>query len=395
MTPAARVQAAIGVLDQVLAGRPAEAALTGWARGSRFAGSGDRAAVRDLVFDALRCLRSFTALAGASEPSGRALMIGKIRAEAADPVGLFTGAPYAPPLLSAEEQAALAAASDLDSLPDGVRFDWPDWLLDAVRLACGAEAPAVMAAQRQRAPVFLRVNRIKADRPAAIAALATDGIGAVPSDLAGTALMVVKNASKIKASRAYLDGLVELQDAASQAAVECLPLADEDWVLDYCAGGGGKALAMAARARLALVAHDADPARMRDLPARAARAGAAIACVDAKALQGRQFDLVLVDAPCSGSGTWRRTPDAKWRLTPARLQDLCRLQAEVLTAAAFHVGPGGRLAYMTCSILGCENEDQTTTFVAQNPGFRLDWQRRFSPVTGGDGFFAALLTRDR
>lgn len=381
------------MLDQVLAGRPAEAALTGWARGSRFAGAGDRAAVRDLVFDALRCLRSFTALAGASVPSGRALMIGKMRAEHFDPAGVFTGATYAPQPLSAGEQAALAA--DLDRQPEGVRYDWPDWLLDAVRSACGAEAPAVMAAQRKRAPVFLRVNGLRSDRAGALAALAADGIVAVPSDLAETALAATGNANKIKTSRAYLDGLVELQDAASQAAVGCLPLADGDRVLDYCAGGGGKALAMAARARLALVAHDADPARMRDLPARAARAGAKIVCADSKALKDRRFDLVLTDAPCSGSGTWRRTPDAKWRLTPARLEDLCRLQAQVLAAAAVHVAPGGRLAYMTCSILGCENEDQVAAFAAQNPGFRLDWQKRFSPVTGGDGFFAALLTRDR
>lgn len=394
MTPAARIQAAIEILDGVLAGRPAEQALTGWARAARFAGSGDRAVVRDLVFDGLRRRRSLTALAGAAEPSGRALMHGRAISEGIDTDRIFCDMAHAPAPLSDSERNAAAQAPDLAAQPEGVRLDWPDWLLTPMRLAMGGGAAAAMAAQRERAPVFLRVNLRRADPARAIGALAAEGIGAEPSGLAGTALVVVENVSKIKMSRAYLDGLVELQDASSQAAVGLLPLADGDQILDYCAGGGGKSLAMAARARCDVFAHDADRARMRDLPGRAKRAGCRITQLDGAELKGRVFDLVLADAPCSGSGTWRRTPDAKWRLDAARLAELCALQAEVLRAAAAHVRAGGHLAYMTCSLLACENEDQCAGLVAALPSFRLRLERRFSPADGGDGFFVALLTRE-
>ena len=394
MTPAARIQAAADVLDRVIDGTPAEQALTTWARRARFAGSGDRAVVRDHVFDALRCQRSFAALAGVAAPSGRALMIGRLRAEAIDPAEVFAGQPYGPSSLTAAEQAAMEAAPELATLGLGVQYDWPDWLVGPLVDATGPDATAVMAAQQRRAPVFLRANLRRTTPAAARDALAADGIEACLSDLSETALEVLGNARKIKQSRAFLGGLVELQDASSQAAVERLPLADGNNVLDYCAGGGGKSLATAARARLRLFAHDADPGRMRDLPARAARAGARIKTLSGAELSGRAFDLVLVDAPCSGSGTWRRTPDAKWRLTAARLAELQALQGAILTAAARHVLPGGYLAYMTCSLLTGENEQQCASFASASPGFRVLLHERFSPTTGGDGFFVAVLTRE-
>lgn len=391
MTPAARVQAAVEVLDRLLSGTPAEQALTGWARASRFAGSGDRAAVRDHVFDALRCLRSYTALAGAGRPTGRALMVGALRARALDAGTLFTGAPHAPAPLGPEEAAALTLAPGLADLPPLVGADCPDWLAPELSRSLGPGYLPEMAAQRARAPVFLRVNIARTDLAAAITLLQADGIRAAPSPLADTALEVLENSSRIKQSQAYLDGLVELQDASSQAAVGLLDLSDGLSVLDYCAGGGGKALAMAARARLRLTAHDGLEARLKDLPVRASRAGARIALARPGSLTGKVFDLVLVDAPCSGSGTWRRAPDAKWRLDAADLARLTGLQDQILSEAARHVRPGGRLAYMTCSLLACENEDRLGPLTAS--GFRLDLTRRYLPSGGSDGFFAAVLTR--
>ena len=171
-----------------------------------------------------------------------------------------------------------------------------------------------------------------------------------------------------------------------------MPLRGGMRVLDYCAGGGGKTLAMAARADIELFAHDAAPVRMRDLQARATRAGAKVTILDNPA-KSVPYDLILTDAPCSGSGSWRRDPAGKWALTPARLADLCALQARILTDAAALLASGGVLAYATCSLLQTENSDQINSFLAHHPDWVLQSQRIFTPLEGGDGFFVALLTR--
>jgi 16S rRNA (cytosine967-C5)-methyltransferase len=387
MTPAARIAAAIAILDEVLAGEAAEKALTGWARRSRFAGSGDRAALRDHVFDALRCRRSFAALGGAA--TGRGLMLGALRAAGTDPDTLFTGQGHAPPPLTTDERAGGHVPAD-----PAERLDVPDWLWPKFRDDPGADAEAVAAALQTRAPVHLRANLLKTDRETVQRQLADEGIACRPHPAADTALEVTEGARRIRQSAAYTDGLVELQDAASQAVAAALPLRDGMRVLDYCAGGGGKALAMAARARLSIWAHDAAPGRMRDLPARAQRAGAAITCVDGDGMaQAAPFDLVLCDVPCSGSGAWRRAPEAKWRLTPARLAELGDIQALILESASGLVAAGGVLAYATCSLFGDENDGQIDRFLARTPGWTSVHRQRWTPVGGTDGFFLALLTR--
>lgn len=385
MIPAARLSAAIEILDRVLGGTPAEQALTNWARGNRFAGSGDRHAIRDLVFDALRCKRSYAALGGAE--TGRGLILGGVRAQGADVDALFTGVGHAPGVVLDEPSRPATEAEALDC---------PDWLLPLFQAALGADHAAILAALRQRAPVFLRVNAAQGTLDAAMAELGRDGVVARPHPLAATALEVVENARKVHATQAYLTGLVELQDAASQAVVQALPLRDGMRVLDYCAGGGGKTLAMAARAKLRLFAHDAEPRRMQDLPARAARAGVAVRTLTTGEVAGAgPYDLVLIDVPCSGSGSWRRAPEAKWALTPARLQELCALQAGILDKAAGLVAAGGTLAYATCSMLSAENTDQIVGFLARNPAWVLLESRVLTPLDGGDGFFHAILTRNQ
>ena len=386
MTPGARAQAAIDVLDKVGGGQAAEQALTNWARGSRFAGSGDRAAVRDLVFAALRCRRSFAVLGGGE--TGRALILGGVRAAGGDPEALFTGAAHAPAPLGAAERASGAAPEGLAAL------DCPDWLAPSLRASLGADFAPVLAALRQRAPVFLRVNAARVSREGAIAALAAEGIAAAPHPLARTALLVTENARRVQHGQAFGAGLVELQDAASQAVVEALPLHPGARVLDHCAGGGGKTLAMAARMPLALFAHDADPRRMRDLAPRAARAGAEVRLLDGAAVdRAAPFDLVLADVPCSGSGSWRRAPEAKWALTPERLAALLALQRGILDRVAPLVAADGVLAYATCSLIEDENSGQIEAFLAREPGWRLQDLRRFTPLDGGDGFFLAVLKR--
>ncbi|WP_212523290.1 RsmB/NOP family class I SAM-dependent RNA methyltransferase [Actibacterium sp. MT2.3-13A] len=389
MTPAARIAAAIELLDAVLAGQPAEKALTTWARRSRFAGAKDRAAIRDHVFDALRCRRSCAALGGAE--SGRGLMLGALRAAGRDPAEVFTGAGHAPAPLSADEAAPGVTLTDL---PEEVALDCPDWLAPRLRASLGADFAPVLQALRQRAPVFLRVNLRRATVAEAQARLAGEGIATAPHPLSPTALEVLENARKVQGSAAFRDGLVELQDAASQAITDLLPLSDGLKVLDYCAGGGGKTLAMAGRAEARFFAHDANPQRLRDLPARAERAGVAVRLLPGADLeQEAPFGLVLCDVPCSGSGAWRRSPEGKWRLTAQELDRLTDTQAAILNRAADLVTPGGWLAYATCSLLDEENGARVSDFLDHRAGFALRTQRRLTPLDGGDGFFLAVMQR--
>ena len=386
MTPGARVAAAIEVLDQVLAGSNAEQVLTSWARGHRFAGSKDRAAIRDHVFGALRALRSFAALGGGM--TGRTVMIGAERAAGRDPSEVFSGEGYAPPPLTTQEQAFAPAP-----MTTGEALDMPDWLLPDLERALGADLAPVCTLMRARAPVFLRANLALTTRVEAAKALAAEGITTTPHELAGTALRVTEGERRVKGSNAYRDGLVELQDVASQAILEGLDLQPGLSVLDYCAGGGGKSLALAA-AGLQVTAHDINPARMGDLPARAKRAGVHIARTQ-RPQGAAPYDLVLADAPCSGSGAWRRSPQGKWDLTPKKLDELCAIQSGILDEIQDLVRPGGMLAYATCSLLDCENADQIRGFLQRHSGWRLERDIRLTPRDGGDGFYLAALTREK
>lgn len=392
MTPAARIAAAAVVLDRIREGAAAEQVLTSWARQNRYAGSGDRAAIRDHVFDALRCRRSYAALGGAE--TGRGLMLGHLRRLGEDPDTVFTGEGYAPAPLTEIERVS---GVDPGTASDGARLDLPEWLLPELRVSLGEDLPAVAEALRSRAPLGLRVNVAKATQDQADAALRADGIESETHPIAVTARVVTRNARRLRASRAYRDGLVEIQDPASQAVVEALlPLPKGQKVLDYCAGGGGKALALAAATGEEVFAHDANGGRMRDVPNRARRAGATIRrLATAETVALGPWDVVLVDAPCSGSGAWRRQPEAKWTLTELRLSELKAMQSAILDEAAAIVRPGGRLIYATCSLLRAENERQVAAFLGRaEGGWALDLERRVSVLDGADGFYWTHLSRD-
>ena len=385
MTPGARVAAAIEILDQVGAGTPVEQALTRWARGSRYAGSKDRAAVRDHVYDTMRQWRSAAALGGGE--SGRARMIGRLRAAGADLDALFSGQGHAPAPLTDAEAARCAAAETR-----GAALDMPDWLLEQFDASLGADAERTALALRDRAPVSVRVNLARGSVEDAAHALAEDGVTTSPNPRAATARTVLEGARRLRVSGAYNSGLVELQDAASQAAMA--QITGQGRALDYCAGGGGKALALAAQG-WNVTAHDAEPARMRDLPARAARGGHDIRIAPTPELaELPRFDVVLCDAPCSGSGTWRRAPQAKWDLTPDRLTELTVLQAHILDTAMGYVLDGGALYYATCSALAQENAAQVNAVTARHPGWRCDADWHWSVDASGDGFYLARLLRE-
>lgn len=376
MTPAARVSAAIEILDRILLGENPEPALTNWGRAHRFAGSGDRNAIRDHVFDALRRRASWAALGGAL--TGRGLMLGWAR-ETGTVDQVFIEAPHAPGVAMTPPRQP----SETEAL------DCPDWLAPQLRAALGDDFAPVCRALQSRAPVFLRVNLARTTRDAAALLLQEEAIATRPHEVP-TALEVTSGARKVQTSQAYGQGLIELQDASSQAVIWALGALKGARVLDLCAGGGGKSLAMAALGAR-VTAHDAHVRRMTDLGPRATRAGARIALTETPESLA-PFDLILTDVPCSGSGSWRRDPLGKWALTAEKLAETVTLQARIIDRAVAMLAPGGVLAYATCSILAVENGAQVAAAVGRLPVRLLD-QQQFLPVSGGDGFFLARLQR--
>lgn len=389
MTPGARLSASIELLDAVLAGEPAERELTRWARASRFAGSKDRAAVRDRVFDGLRRRRSLGWLGGGD--TGRAIILAAAAGDEPDLDALFTGEGFDPAPVTAQERVSLARG--LESAPNAVRLDYPDFLEADLRESLGEDFEPILAAMQSRAPVDLRVNTLKTTADAATVVLARDGVSVIRHPLARDGLRVMENPRLVSASRAYTQGMVELQDGSSQVVAEAAGARPGMTVLDYCAGGGGKTLALASQLGGCgrLLAWDANRRRMADLPERARRAGAAVRILsepERRAL-GPVCDLVLVDAPCSGTGAWRRKPEGKWRLAPEELVRYAPLQDAILDEAALCVKPGGHLVYATCSLLARENEARARAFAERHRDWRAEGERRLSPLDDGDGFFLA------
>lgn len=385
MTPGAHIAAAIEIFDEILAGSAAEAVLTRWARSNRFAGSKDRLAIRDLVFSGLRRKRSAAAWGGGL--TGRGVMLGLARQDGADIPALFSGLGYAPPTLTADEMALLStdpalSVAEAADLPDEI---WPIWSNDL-----GDKAMSIAQVSRSRAPISLRVNVAKIARQDAIKALWNAQIEAVENPRSQTALTLLNGERKLKTSDAFLDGLVEPQDASSQAVLDQLPDVSGLRVLDYCAGGGGKALALAARGAK-VVAHDINSNRMNDIAGRADRAGTPVQVVAPGSISAASnFDLVLCDVPCSGSGTWRRAPDAKWQFTPADLEQVSKLQREICQSALEHVIDGGVFAYVTCSVFVSEN-GANADWLANLPNLHEITRLQLVPDAFGDGLFIALF----
>lgn len=429
MTPAAHISAAIEILQLIgERRRPAQDVLKEWGVGHRFAGSKDRAAIASLVFDALRKRASAAFLMGDESP--RAILLGALREarglSLASVASLFTGEGHAPASLSQEERARYEGATLADA-PAHVRGDYPQWLASRLEAAMGENAAAEGAALAERAPVDLRVNILKATREEAQKKLAHLHVEATPLSPLGLRIRPSADGRgpALSAEPAFVKGLVETQDEGSQLAALLCGAAPGEQILDLCAGGGGKTLAFATQMhnRGQIYAHDADGRRLAPIFARLERAGARNVQVRAPKggadvladLEGR-CDLVLIDAPCTGTGTWRRHPDAKWRLAPGAIDLRLKEQNALLTEATRYVKPGGRLAYVTCSLLCEENENQIADLLAARPNFKAlsaeeiaaraqlpelarfasphGFGLRLSPLSSGsDGFFISLAQR--
>jgi len=385
MTPGAHIAAAIEVLDQILAGKNAEVSLIKWGRSNRFAGSGDRNAIRDIVYDALRQKNSLTKRS--KNISGRSWIIALLKKREVNLDEYFGATRYSPPRVKKWELELLPIENESDL------YDIPDWLWPEWKASLGIKAIEVADTLKERANIFLRVNIIKGTRDDAIQALEKDGIISKFHPTVSTALIVNKGTRKIKNSEAYNIGLVELQDASSQASVLKLNIDQNGPILDFCAGGGGKSLALSAYLNKPIFAYDANFERMKDLPNRARRSGANIRVIKSNDLKKSHYGLVFCDAPCSGSGSWRRDPEGKWSLTLQDYERLLTLQENILATASQLVKPNGNLVYATCSILKDENKAQIQKFLENTNDWALKKEKFSIPSELGDGFYFCILKR--
>jgi 16S rRNA (cytosine967-C5)-methyltransferase len=431
MTPAARLSAAIELIDTIEAQRaPAAKALKDWGTGHRFAGSGDRAAIAGLVWDVLR--RRASSAWVMEDDSPRARLLGMLKVERGLDVATIEafcdGSRFAPAALSDAERNALASRTT-EGAPSPVAGDYPDWLDPYLAAVFGEDRAAESMAMASRAPLDLRVNTLKAGREKVLKSLAH--LHAEPTKWSPTGLRIELGADArnpgIHAEEDFIKGAIEVQDEGSQLAAMLTAAKPGEQVIDLCAGAGGKTLALAAmmQGKGRLIATDNDKRQLAPIFERLSRAGvhnaevrAPKGDVDPLADIKASADLVVIDAPCTGTGTWRRNPDAKWRIRPGALEIRLKEQADVLERAATLVKPGGRIAYITCSVLNPENGDQVRSFVERHPEFAVvppeqtatvlwDKAETFAEAalqspegwlmtprrTGTDGFFVSVLKK--
>ncbi len=430
MIPSARLSAAIEVLTDIdTRRRPASDALKDWGLAHRFAGSGDRAAIAGLVYDVLRRKASSAWLMGGE--GARAVLLGMLRLERGlsrdEIVRLCSGERFAPAPLSEDESARLET-SRLDDPPSHVAGDYPQWLTPSLEAVFGESVVAEMAAMSKRAPLDVRINTLKGSRELVQAELGH--LSPTPTPYSPLGLRIVhgpgERAPSVQSDPVFIRGEIEIQDEGSQLAVLIAHAGQRDQVIDLCAGGGGKTLALAAAMdnHGQIYATDTDQRRLAPIHARLERAGVRNvqvrtprARVDAVQDLDGKADLVLVDAPCTGTGTWRRNPDSKWRVRPGSLQARLKEQATVLDRAVELVRPGGRIAYVTCSLLPDENDGALDALFARCPGLAVldaretlaaaglsalagavrftKYGLQMSPLrTATDGFYVAMIRRD-
>ncbi len=383
-----RIAAAIEVLTDFETRRvPLKIAIADWARGARYAGVKDRAWISGLCLDALR--RRASLAAHMEDASARAAILGALGLVWKTPLEEIATAsaeePHGPGALSESERNALSASSLLIAAEAGIQpciaGDFPEWLTFQMMRAFDADAAREGAALAERADIDLRLNTLKTSTDKAFAAL--ENVGAVAAPFMATAARIAAPPADAKAPAvtiipAFNKGWVEVQDLGSQIAAAAAGVIRGAQVLDYCAGGGGKTLALAALMENTgqLYAYDNDARRLQPLYERAKRAGARNLQIinpstDRQALDALsgKIDVVFIDAPCTGAGTWRRHPDTKWRLTPEQLARRVEEQDAVLAEAARFVKPGGRLVYVTCSMFMEENEDRLGAFLSSHSEF--------------------------
>ncbi|MDA0997262.1 MAG: RsmB/NOP family class I SAM-dependent RNA methyltransferase, partial [Proteobacteria bacterium] len=410
MTPGARALAAIELLDSMAGGgTPADQIIDDYFRARRYAGSGDRRDIIERVYGVTRRRAKIDwwieRADGATAPDPRTRVIadlildGRMAPDAL--AAAFSGARHCPDSLTERERVLIDALYGRPlvhrDMPDSVRLEYPGWMDRSFRALWGSRLETEMSALNQPAPLDLRVNTLKAAPEEALAALAADYVTAEPTPLSPIGIRV-EGKVRLGGTRAYKDGLVEVQDEGSQLIALLTGAQPGMAVADFCAGAGGKTLALAAlmasggKPAGRLVACDVSDYRLKRMAPRLRRAG--IDRLETRIVAARddpwiakmagRFDRVLADVPCTGTGSWRRDPDQRWRFTPEDLHGIREIQARIADDAAALVTPGGRLIYATCSLLQEENEQQLGEFLARHPNFEtLPIDRVWSETVGG------------
>lgn len=419
MQAAAQVQAAIELLDEsITTGYPADRLMANYFRARRFIGSKDKAAISELFYTALRSRLSLEYLLELNElPMTPALLVAALlKLDGAHLRQTFTGERYQPKRLR-HDSIDNVTVEQLDAAPEHVRLNVPAWIEPELKSSLGDRYLSEMAASQQRAATDVRVNTLKMQRSQLSAVIKRNGYLAHEGLLSPWALRFNQRVALFNLPE-FKQGAFEVQDQGSQLLAWVTGAKAGDKVVDFCAGAGGKSLALAAMMenKGVLYACDVHSKRLAELEKRAKRAGAhnirthVLSSEQDKWVKKHQAiaDVVLVDAPCTGTGTWRRSPDSRWNLSADKLSNLQALQASILSNASRLVKPGGRLIYATCSLLESENEQQIAQFLSNNAEFSrlsltlpqgLDGQaensemRLFSAVHETDGFFAACLQR--
>ncbi len=423
-----RIAAAIEIIDGLnVRPRPVSLALKDWGQANRFAGSKDRAAIGNLVYDIMRKRASHEF--AMQSASGRSLVLSTVvrdwGIDVAELETAFASDNFAPEEITPEEKKLLLAIDPLNNAPDHVKANIPEWLVAGFMSSFGDDWIEQAAALSKRPPLDMRVNTLKSTPSKVQKNL--NRFAPIPTDIATNGLRIVAGTGadripNIVADEAYKKGWVEIQDQGSQIVSSLCNVKPGEQVLDYCAGAGGKTLALAVlmENKGQIFAHDADRNRLAPIFDRLKRAGVRNAQV--RSPQGGaldnligKMDKVVIDAPCTGSGTWRRHPDARWRLSPQQLDKRCQEQAQILSEAKEFLRPGGEMIYITCSLLPQENSQQIESFMGENKEFdsiamKQRWLDIFGDIkqqplfdkfgailsplsTDSDGFYISVLKK--
>ena len=394
-----RANAAIFILDEFLAGQNLNAILAKWSKANRYAGSSDRESIRDIVFDILRVKKTLTFILNKEKQliNGRALVLLHSVHYSLPLNDIFTGQKYGPDKLNNYENEFSEIAKENNERGFEVVDNIPDFLLDEFERSLGSKFNNVMRLLEKRGPVSIRVNAHKSNVSSILEVLSSEGIEGKIAKKVRYGIKIIGNPRRLTQIQAFKDGYFEVQDLHSQKTIEGLPIKENTKILDYCAGAGGKILNIASllKGNGRFFVHDLDKKKLIEADLRAKRAGIKLKRLNAHSMEKHHssFDYILADVPCSGSGTWRRNPQQKWRITPYTLEEILNRQITILNEVKDLIKKNGFLFYITCSLLKIENEEVVDDFLIQNKNFSLLNKENITIDAQGDGFFCAVLQK--